>query len=84
MNRLALIPIRFYQRHRRTIFAFVPYGTCRFTPSCSEYGRLSYERFGLLWGSALTFWRLLRCNPWTDGGPDPVPERRDQARADLS
>jgi putative membrane protein insertion efficiency factor len=79
MKSIALRLIGFYQHHRRTVFAFIPYGTCRFEPSCSDYGRQSYERFGFLWGSALTFWRLLRCNPWTAGGDDPVPERRHKA-----
>ena len=78
MKSVALALIGFYQHRRHTVFAFIPYGACRFEPSCSEYGRLSYERFGFMWGSALTAWRLLRCNPWTAGGADPVPERRRQ------
>jgi hypothetical protein len=76
MNRLAITAINFYQRKRRSVFFFVPYGTCRFEPSCSTYALGAYQRFGFFWGSALSGWRLLRCNPWNPGGDDPVPERR--------
>lgn len=48
---------------------------CRYYPSCSHYGYTSIERYGLVRGSVLTGWRILRCNPWSDGGIDDVPER---------
>ena len=50
-----------------------PYGYCRFTPTCSEYGYTAIESHGLLKGSLLTIWRIIRCNPWNHGGHDPVP-----------
>jgi putative membrane protein insertion efficiency factor len=46
---------------------------CRFTPTCSEYGREAIERYGFPRGFALATGRVLRCNPWSDGGLDPVP-----------
>jgi putative membrane protein insertion efficiency factor len=46
---------------------------CRFTPTCSEYGREAIARYGLARGGALTAARILRCNPWAKGGNDPVP-----------
>lgn len=46
---------------------------CRFEPSCSAYAIEALERHGALAGSALTGWRLVRCQPWCDGGCDPVP-----------
>ncbi|MEO7405011.1 MAG: membrane protein insertion efficiency factor YidD [Burkholderiales bacterium] len=46
---------------------------CRFTPSCSEYALEALKRHGLLRGSALAAWRVVRCNPWSHGGYDPVP-----------
>ena len=46
---------------------------CRFTPTCSEYGLEAVQRHGFFRGSALTAWRVLRCNPLSKGGPDRVP-----------
>lgn len=46
--------------------------SCRFFPSCSEYGVQAYTRFGVLKGTAKTVWRILRCNPFNKGGYDPV------------
>ncbi|GAA1800029.1 membrane protein insertion efficiency factor YidD [Agromyces neolithicus] len=45
---------------------------CRYYPSCSAYGLGSVQQRGLIIGSALTAWRILRCNPWTAGGIDDV------------
>lgn len=47
---------------------------CRFYPSCSEYAATAIGRFGVLHGTALAAWRLLRCNPWHPGGVDFVPQ----------
>ena len=52
---------------------------CRYYPSCSVYAQGSVERFGPFRGSALAVWRLLRCNPLSRGGYDPVPELRPTA-----
>jgi putative membrane protein insertion efficiency factor len=49
---------------------------CRFYPSCSVYGIEALERHGALAGSYLTVARVLRCQPWCDGGCDPVPAER--------
>ncbi|MBN2176282.1 MAG: membrane protein insertion efficiency factor YidD [Demequinaceae bacterium] len=46
---------------------------CRYYPSCSHYGYTAVERYGLIRGSALAGWRILRCNPWSAGGIDDVP-----------
>ncbi len=46
---------------------------CRFTPSCSDYALGALRTHGALRGTALSTWRILRCNPWTAGGADPVP-----------
>ncbi|MFB9308071.1 putative membrane protein insertion efficiency factor [Agromyces hippuratus] len=45
---------------------------CRYYPSCSAYGLGSVQQRGLIVGSALTAWRILRCNPWSAGGIDDV------------
>jgi hypothetical protein len=46
---------------------------CRFTPSCSAYGREAIARYGSPKGFALAAERILRCHPWAEGGEDPVP-----------
>jgi uncharacterized protein len=48
---------------------------CRYEPSCSTYAAESVSRFGAGKGLLLAVWRLLRCNPFSHGGFDPVPER---------
>ena len=59
---------------------------CKYYPSCSHYGFTAVERYGLLKGSILAGWRILRCNPFSYGGVDDVPAvgeplfRRPKAR----
>ena len=47
---------------------------CRYFPSCSAYGLEAVTQHGVLKGIVLTLWRILRCNPWSHGGVDHVPE----------
>jgi len=49
--------------------------SCRFHPSCSAYALGCVYEHGAVKGTALSVWRLMRCNPWNGGGLDPVPER---------
>lgn len=58
--------------------------TCRFTPTCSEYAVTALREWGLLRGSALASWRLLKCGPWYPGGWDPVPERHGRRSSDTT
>ena len=53
---------------------------CRFTPSCSAYAIEAFKKRGFFVGLFLTVWRILRCNPFSKGGYDPVPERREKRR----
>ena len=53
---------------------------CRFTPSCSAYAIEAFRKRGFFVGFALTVWRILRCNPYSKGGYDPVPERGEKRR----
>jgi putative membrane protein insertion efficiency factor len=69
---LVLLPIRGYQRF---ISPALP-RRCKYHPTCSAYAVQAIKRFGILRGSLLAAWRLLRCNPWSHGGYDPVPARR--------
>lgn len=47
---------------------------CRFTPSCSQYALDAVREWGVFFGISLAFWRILRCNPFSAGGYDPVPK----------
>lgn len=49
--------------------------SCRFEPTCSVYAMGVLQQHGAMAGSYLTLHRLVRCNPWCDGGCDPVPEQ---------
>jgi hypothetical protein len=51
---------------------FAPYGRCRFRPTCSEYAISAIEKYGLIKGGLKAIWRVLRCNPWNNGGWDPL------------
>ncbi len=73
IKNLLISIINFY---RRKISPKTP-AMCKFYPTCSQYAVTSIERFGVIRGSALTLWRLIRCSPLTSGGYDPVPERKE-------
>ena len=73
MKWLALNLIRFYQV---TLSRVMP-PSCRFTPSCSNYGYEAFQRFGFFKGGWLTAKRLARCHPFNPGGYDPVPQGRN-------
>ncbi len=51
---------------------------CRFTPTCSEYAIEAFKKRGFFVGFGLMTWRILRCNPFSKAGYDPVPEKRRQ------
>jgi uncharacterized protein len=67
-----IVPIRFYQR----LFSPALGSRCKYYPSCSEYAAQAISGFGILRGLVLAGWRLLRCNPWSHGGFDPVENQR--------
>lgn len=69
MRKLFLFLIRLYQR---TLSQVMP-STCRFYPSCSEYGYQAIARYGVFKGGWMAAKRIVRCNPFNPGGYDPVP-----------
>lgn len=50
--------------------------SCKYYPTCSQYGLEAIERFGAFKGGLMTIWRIFRCNPFSKGGYDPVPEKK--------
>jgi uncharacterized protein len=74
---LAIGLVRAYQLVLSPFFA----GSCKYHPSCSQYAIDALRAHGLLRGSILAGWRLLRCNPWSHGGVDRVEEQRLFRRA---
>lgn len=46
---------------------------CPYIPTCSQYGLEAIQKYGALKGSLLAIWRIIRCNPFSKGGYDPVP-----------
>lgn len=66
---LGIGAVRTYQWTLRPLIG----ANCRFWPSCSDYAIEALQKHGALKGSALAARRILRCNPWNEGGIDPVP-----------
>ena len=60
--------------YRYTLGTLFP-ASCKYHPSCSRYGIEALKQYGLVRGSILTGWRLLRCNPWSHGGVDHVHDQ---------
>lgn len=75
---LLLLLVRFYITFLSPFFG----GACRFYPSCSNYAAEAVARHGARQGVSLAFRRLLRCNPFTKGGFDPVPDEISSAGAE--
>ncbi len=71
MKRVLLWGINFY---RSAVSPYKGGPCCRYTPTCSQYAKTAIERYGAVKGSRLAMWRLMRCNPFSKGGYDPVPE----------
>ena len=60
----------------RWTFGLLWAGSCKYHPTCSQYALDALRRHGLIRGSLLAGWRLLRCNPWSHGGVDHVADQR--------
>ncbi len=52
---------------------FFPAGYCKYSPTCSDYGKEAIDTHGIFKGSIMASYRILRCNPFSKGGYDPVP-----------
>ncbi len=69
LQEIVLLPIHVYRLVHPIFFS----GVCRFTPTCSAYAIEAIHTHGILKGSLLSVYRILRCNPFCKGGYDPVP-----------
>ena len=78
-RRLGQALIRLYQRTLSPDHGWMSrlfrHPVCRFHPTCSQYTHEAIGRFGLIRGSFMGAWRILRCNPFSKGGHDPVPDK---------
>ena len=70
MKRILLSCIRFYQKH---LSGLKGYSSCKFYPTCSKYSIEAIEKYGAFKGGILALRRIIRCNPFSKGGYDPVP-----------
>ncbi|HUA12037.1 MAG TPA: membrane protein insertion efficiency factor YidD [Solirubrobacteraceae bacterium] len=69
---VAVTPIVLYQRY---VSPALP-RRCKYEPTCSRYALEAIGRYGILRGLVLAGWRIMRCNPWSHGGYDPVEAQR--------
>ena len=65
-----LLPVKAYRKYLSPLKS-TP--TCRFTPTCSQYAIDAVREWGIAAGTVLTLFRIVRCNPFSKGGEDPVP-----------
>lgn len=74
MKNFVIKLIKFYRRRISPLFP----PQCKYYPTCSQYAITAIERFGLFKGGLLAVWRILRCNPFSNGGVDLVPEKKEK------
>ena len=70
MKRILIGMIKFYRKY---MSGMKRYSTCKYYPTCSQYGLEAIEKYGAFKGGLMAVWRILRCNPFSKGGYDPVP-----------
>ena len=69
MKKILIFIIKFYRKYLSPLKSTKgPY-----TPTCSQYGLEAVEKYGAVKGGAMAAWRIIRCNPFSKGGYDPVP-----------
>lgn len=73
MAKLCIIIIKIYKKHISPLKG----RTCRFYPTCSKYSIEAYTEFNFFKATYLTIYRILRCNPFNDGGYDPVRKNKN-------
>ena len=69
MKKILIFIIKFYRKNLSPLKST----KCPYTPTCSQYGLEAVEKYGAVKGGAMAAWRIIRCNPFSKGGYDPVP-----------
>ena len=69
ISKAMIAVIQFYRKYLSPL----KHTKCPYITTCSEYGLEAIEKYGALKGGLLALWRILRCNPFSHGGYDPVP-----------
>jgi putative membrane protein insertion efficiency factor len=75
-NEIMVKLIKSYQKNKQIIGV----GHCKFYPTCSEYALRTYEKFNFFYATLLVGIRILRCNPLSKGGYDPVPDSKSKKK----
>mgnify|MGYP002626237070 CR=1 FL=1 len=74
MSPFAYPAVLLIKAYRKFISPLFP-PSCKYYPTCSSYSLEAYRKHGFIKGTALTMWRIVRCNPWSLGGIDYVPDK---------
>ncbi len=69
MNRIMIFIVNLYRKY---ISPALGQNKCRYTPTCSEYAIQAYKKHNFFKATFMSIWRILRCNPFSKGGYDPV------------
>ncbi len=72
IKKIFIFPIKLYKKFISPLLG----DNCRYYPSCSEYAMIAIEKRGVIAGLCLAVVRILRCNPYSKGGYDPVPDKK--------
>lgn len=75
MNKLPIFFINLYRNYFSIPLGKSGIKFCIYEPSCSQYGLECYKRFNIVKATYLSCYRIIRCNPFSKGGYDPVPEK---------
>lgn len=75
-NAIKKVLIFLIKTYQLTLSPRFSHGSCRFTPTCSQHALEAIEVHGIFKGCLLAAWRILRCNPFSKGGWDPVPPKK--------
>ena len=79
MKQILIALVKFYRKY---ISRSLGSGKCKYLPTCSQYCLEAFREWGVIRGFGLSVWRVLRCNPFSKGGFDPVPENRRRKKQD--